>query len=758
MNSFAARFFMLCCFIAGIFTAEASELQVKTYPDGARDDETAYLFSNATSLVSFIVYTTEKPFKMEKGELALTIPSGLEIVNFGVYRDKYSKDMISCSPLNDKENIWTLSLGDRKVETVYQIYHKYPLVPWSNFVIYVYLRPSGKTVPGMKFNVDWRLSGNGIKSFEGKMKISLVPAPEGGKMPKNFYVWSQYGNDGKTVDQKSFNDFLKLAKSCGINGIIDAGGSGLPSYYSLPELLKKGFTPVQYNLLNWCLRRSPDTLAKAGFPVKDDDRAVSFTGHKPSSREDNLGGEGGLYCPSGLLLPDSPVMEYMVQEHLRYYGEGYRIFFSDFEDRSYARCFCQLCRKKFSEETGLDYASIMNLKPEELTDKYPRQWHLFRTRQNASMLKILRDRLKLSCKDIFFGINEARSDYKDISIPGSGSGLSYFPEDPVILDASVDFHDADILASGVGSMQQLELWFTRNQQGQYYVSKPVIARVSSFVNINWGYWSVLGRMEKGKTSKKFDGMGCDWRPLNQKLEIANAAAIGAKGIEVDFTPSSTDALVINAIHSGMDYVGEFEEMLDKKYRRDWEKIKVYDLTRDESPLEKTMSRGFMSRHFLSRIREYGALQYTYHQQGAQHLVSVFNWDYYQAKQIKIFIPPLMPENNFYVHVYNNGRRYLLSREDGKKEWSPSEQGKGISLDIPKGGLAAVLLSDRIRPDYKEIEIEKNFKITSSDTSLKLYFWRGKENFSVELFREIVYNKMMKNLRDHLNKMKKVSEK
>ncbi|OGV47393.1 MAG: hypothetical protein A2017_05295 [Lentisphaerae bacterium GWF2_44_16] len=726
----------------------ANGLLVKTYPDGARDDETAYLFKNSTSLVSFIVYAKEKPFELKKGELTLTIPSGLKIVNFGVYRDKYPEDMINCNLLNSEENIWTLSLGDRIVETVYQIYGKYPLVPWSTFVIYAYLRPSGKALPATKFDMAWRLSGNGIKPFEGKMKISLVSAPEGEKMPKDFFAWSAYGNDGNVADRESFDDFLKLAKNCGINGIINSG-PGLPSYYSLSELNKKGFSVIKYNLLKHCLIRPPDILAEAGFPIKDNDRAISFTGHNPSSRKDNLGGEGGIYCPSKFLLPDSPVMEYMVQEYLRFYNEGCHIFFSDYEDRSYARCYCQLCRKKFSEEAGLDYTFIMKLKPEELIEKYTRQWHLFRTRQNASMLKTLRDKLKPVCKDIFLGINEARCDYKDISIPGSGRGFSYFPEDPVILDASVDFHDADILASGVGSMQQLELWFTKNQRGQFYINKPVIARVSSFVSVNWGYWCVLGRMEKGKFSREYSGMGCDWRPLNQKLEIANAAAIGAKGIEVDFTPSSTDALVINAIHSGMDYIGEFEEMLDKKYRQNWETIKVYDLTSEKSPRKEIMEKGFMSRRFLANINKYGTLQYTYHRKDDKHLISIFNWDYYQTKQVKILLPEFSGKDNFYIHLYNDGQRHLLIQENGKKEWNAVELADGLFLEIYRGSLTAILFAEKIFPGYKEMKSEKKLNITPLDTPLKLYSWRGEENYSGELFKEVVYKTMLENMKKHI---------
>ena len=139
------------------------------------------------------------------------------------------------------------------------------------------------------------------------------------------------------------------------------------------------------------------------------------------------------------------------------------------------------------------------------------------------------------------------------------------------------------------------------------------------------------------------GLGIDYRRQLQKLEIAHDCALGVDGVEVDMRPGSADADAVTGITEGLQYALDYEDRIQWRFRKDRASVNLFDCTEGESPFAEFGPRGSLSRYIYMNIKKYGPLQAVVHADSDWRMVSIFNWDFYQSKKVRLEIPGI-PEN------------------------------------------------------------------------------------------------------------------
>ena len=720
----------------------APELEVRTYPDGIRDDRTAYLFSDEIAALSFHIYTKEpQPVKIKKGALALTLPKGLRIICAGVYRTPKT-NATECVVKDGGKNEWRMDIGTLDVNEHFKLYSHYPLLPWNTASLHFLMVAEGAASLPADFDIPWKLTGEGFKNQEGHIKTCLIPLSKKRKTPKRFKVWDFMFPYGGIVNERTWELAMKFHKDIGVNGLIQSGGAWFPECADAATFRDAGIGQIMMQSLSYSLRATPDTARKAGFNVREEDCAVNILGNRmPDNSFSCLNKlSSNYYCYAGILEDNSPAMDWIMNGYKKYIDPGCRWFFDDYESSPYDFCYCPKCRAAFARYSGLPEDECMTSSPAALIYAHPFEWHCFKTDQTGKVLAKIRSALVKISPDIRIGFNENMVRYEYYLPRFNGYGASYWAEDPRITDPYIDFHDADALGSGLETIYALDLFFQKKPSGEFWVNKPVIARVCSFIWVNWQYHITLARMEDAR--RKSAVMGCDMRPLNQKLEIANSAAVGVKGIETASSIFSSDALVVNGVVRGLDYVAEFEDLVDVRNRLDWKAAEMYDSTAVKSPYHDTERQGTQGKFYYNSAKKFGFIQYTCHRSSEGFLLSIFNWDYYQAKNVSVKFPDMF-SGAFYLHLYKDGDRLLCVKDDQKEIWDASELRRGVSLEIPAGGICALLAADKPRTDYTR-SVGAVSEQVSTKNRIELYSWRKPPVDDLRYFYEYPYNVIMKN--------------
>jgi hypothetical protein len=720
---------------------------IRTYPDGYRDDGVGSIYSDTTSVISFYLWHKEgeKPFTASNVQVTLELPDGLTVNSFGVYRKLMEGDAISSRNEDNGKHLWTLHAGKIKLDEPYRMYAQFPLVPWTTACIQVYLRPENGAKLPKDFIIDWKVAAEEMSPLSGTMKIEIFPVQEVPPL-KRFRVWTYLGMYTATYNKATYSDTLKMYRNMGVNGLINSGGEWIPPLYSFEELNKKGFSLIEAaNIQNGFTVLPSKLEEKMGVTLSEDDYAVSLNGERTTDASRAIAVHSqcpNYYCLTKMQEHSSPVFKHMLGLYEESAGKGFRYFFCDYEHTAFEDCFCPLCRKAFALSTGLPEDECLALKPLDLTGRYTSSWYRFRTAQMGLVLNAVAMELRKTYPDVEVGFND-NFHSAEYFIPDFDSyGFAMWAEDPRVLDPYLDFHDGDVLTGALSSIYQTDLFFQKNSKGAPIITKPVIPRVLSFLAVNWGYHCVFGRMDQGRNDPKFGGMGVDIRPLMQKLEIAHSAALGAAGIEVDLTLSRCDARTARGVCEGLGYVSEFEDVISAKNRQEWNAVKVYDCTEEESPYHTIGPKGFSGRIFYGYATKYGFIQFVNHRFTDGFLTSIFNWDFYQDKKIKVCFPD-MPPGDYHVSMYMEGEKFHCV--NGRKEtWAAEELAAGVGVEMPAGGICAVQVSLMLRPGFTKTCQAKSF--AKSGKEVVLYAWRKpKSEDNSKMFKESVYDNILKRM-------------
>ena len=710
-NIFSISMFALLCMLS----CGAEKLEVRTFPDGYRDNRVGSIFSDAPSVLLLHTWAKEKAFRSDHVRIMLTLPENIRIGHFSIGRSSRGKGNITSESDGNGGRKWTLSAGRVNYKSVYKLSaHQWrPEVPWTDSSVVVFISPEGE-VPS-RFTASWEIAGSNIETIAGEMKFFTLSAPKLTAKPKNLSVWSRMGmysgkNSPGAWTTEYYLAVLHTMRDAGVTGIMESGGNWLPhSIYPVSRLHSDfGFETIALNCLSYSQRTAPEAMSAAGFKVMDSDIKINAAGRTMREKKQC---PKQMFCYSAMQEKDSPVRAYMRFFYQKYIDKGFRIFFSDYEPSIYDCCYCEKCRRAFAVFSGVDEKKCLNMKAGELAAEYPFKWYLFRCDLYGRFLKLLGNELGVP---IGWNSNIVNN---DIYLPPLKSfGWSGFAEDPRIFDKYVAFHNADTLATGVGSIMGVAGFMQKYPDGRPVLSKPVIARATSLHWVNWGFICIYGRYDFA-LAKGFKGLGVDFRRKLHKLEIASDFSLGVAGVEVSASPFSADAEALTGIAEGIQFAVDFEDYIKPETRLPCEMLKLYDCTATPSPYAEIMKQGYLSNWFKLVTDKYGLIHSAVHGEKDWRFIALFNWDYHQAKKLR-FIPENLPEGRYFLNISIDNRKAALPRL-----FSVSELKKGIMIELPSGGMAGILISKK--KVFSEAEINLPSHMDGREIKFRLPVRSGK---------------------------------
>jgi len=723
------------------------EAVIKTFPDGYRDDGEGSVFSDATSVISFYLWHREKeaPFTIDNTRLTLDMPDALEVAGFGVYRTPFEESgAVASGPASDGKRVWTLNAGRIRVRAAHSLSGRWGFA-WTTSNIQVYVRPEAGKRPPRKLEIVWQLEGDGLDTGSGTMRLATFPVQKAPPLQR-FQVWSTIGMFGGSYGEATFADQLRVFHDIGVNGVMETAGSNLPPFANPEELGKQGFSMVKSFTIRRVLPLPPAKLEERyGVTLSEEDYAVNLNGERttdPSKLTNYHTTCTNYYCLTRLQDPSSPVFNCLCGLYREYAEDGFRYFWSDYEHSAFEECYCPLCRKAFAESAGLPERECLELKPLDLIAKHTVPWYRFRTAQIGMVLQAASREVRKSIPDVRIGYQD-NFHHEEYFMPEFDSyGFAHLAEDPRILDPYLDFHDSDTIGSALQTVYDADLYFQKDSKGESIVKKPLVARACGFIWLSWSPHVVFQRMEQGKSSDKFTGLGGDIRPLCQKLEIANLAAVGVSGVELDVSSSVCDARVIRGVSDALAYVAEFEDLIKRGNRLKWDIVEAFDCTDGRSPFHEIGPKGYSGKFTYLYIKKFGFIQFVSHKEGDRFLTSVFNWDLYQDKKLKVCFPGIEPGDH-YVSLYLEGERIHCTNGD-KETWTSEDLEKGVGVEIPAGGICAIQIGPTLRPGYAVKSPAKAF--ANAGKKQLLYTWRKpKSEDSAEVWKEQCYDRILKRL-------------
>ena len=725
----------LACSLPLMLPAEAPSpaLIVKTFPNGYRDDDIAYLYRDRLSTVSFYLFAAGQPVPMKDVVLELGLPNGIGVRSYAFFNSNRK-----CYDMQREEReaatLWRLRCEDRVVRkqfsvtrwTVYSFYH-----------VYVYLEPAA---PAREtFALAWRFCGGAIAPVSGSIQARLLPGPTGRRNPRRFVAWTGDGYHSEMLDEVEYDSFLGLARECGITGVVQAG---LPNKrerrLKWPDRVKeRGFTLVDRTII--------PKYVRASFPKSERDRV-------PADEEYRMllanGNRGRALCPSMLATKGTPFFDMLMADLAEAYTRGFRHFFVDYEMPIYTGCYCGHCRRSFAKHLHIQPDAATGQTPLDLIHRHTLDWYRFRSWQTGRLFQCWKQAVQPTCPDIQLGLNATFS-FPTLHTKGLGYGTSFlFCEDPRFTDLGVDFHNTDQIKGGLEDITRMKLWFTPADSYGVKITKPVIARAGAFCDINWNYFCVVGRRAYVRSKNRL--MGCDRRAELLKLQIANMAALGVRGVEIQFGTDITDALITNETDKAMEFVAEFEDFLLDGRRIDSGRIQAHDLTEGTSPYHEIGPKGHFDRiYFYDPGQRYGFVQYQAIDRGGERLVALFNWDLHQPKRLSIRAP-VDERSPVFVHAFIDGERALLVPRRDVTAWSADDLSRGVSADVPAAGVAGLWLSTRRQAGYTEI-LESVPCAVEGKSAIDLMSWRAPTPAEPTTagFEQHIYNRCLREMKKRL---------
>ena len=740
------RLFKLILFSVScaLVNLNASDLLIRTYPDGARDDQTAYLLTNNIVPISFYVFSAKTSgLLLDEPKLLLSMPKDIELINYSIFNnDKHlkSNDEIYPPPSFEQQaNINHYIINCEKSRSPLNVFKATKWTIYSPYHVYVFIKiPQDMT--DKSFDIKWQFNDD-KKLTNGVVKVKALAVREHTVKPEKFMIWSGLGYTNGLLSKTVLSSYLDTMRHYGITHLLNEGLPHKGSNRSLSEetihmILNKGLGLVDREAMNKVFRPGVLGLKKEGveLPIKD-----FYT--------DLLGKLGKLpICPSSTIANGGSFCFKQACEQIKEdYQKGYRWFFFDLEQKIYFMCYCKECRTAFADFIKKDKAFVVNAVALDLIYKYPLDWYKFRSLQTGKTMDLMRRMVKKTCPEAQIGINNALS-IPWANIKGLGQGGTAFAEDPGIIDFGVDFHNTDALKGGLSDVIINKLY--SDKKNRYYgeITKPVIARSGFFCDINWNYFCILGRAE---LSKQQNGVfGCDKRPELLKLAVANNAANGAIGVEIS-APDITDALCYNSLSKAIEYIGKFEDLIDLSHKQPEEKILVWDLTSDNSPYDEIGKSNYYDRlYFYGPAKKYGFIQYTFHKKADEYLISMFNWDLYQDKDTKVSLD-VAHNDKYFVTAFIDGSDFAITNAN-KTQWSSLELKEGISLKIPAGSVCALKISTKASKIKLTKKSDLSFKVGKESKAIDLEAWRTNQKPSLTPLKIMIYNLELKRLKKELN--------
>lgn len=182
---------------------------------------------------------------------------------------------------------------------------------------------------------DWR-SGADIE-LANKLEIVLLPKPCG-IQPENIPIYIAAPNINALISNEEASELLKTFKICGINGVFIDGSHG-PLAYFIDRARKLDVKIMHLLISNRKYATYEDITKGKSYVQNNKDSALINQHYKKSPYEAPM-------CPLYFMNEASPFVKEKLQRQAE---QGVDSFLFDIEFSPLSSCYCERCRKKFSE-------------------------------------------------------------------------------------------------------------------------------------------------------------------------------------------------------------------------------------------------------------------------------------------------------------------------------------------------------------------------------------------------------------------------
>jgi|GEM_PF-4897879 hypothetical protein len=713
----------------------AAGLYVDTNPNAYRGDDAVSFERGQLGQLVFYIFNDDGRTPLSEPVLTVTLPDSVKLLKYGILNDQpgfISPNRLYSEFEATKANGFTTYVLKGEDQAQLKTYAPGKWTIYCNYHIYLYLDVTGGAPA--QFPVKWEIRSQG-GSAQGELKAQAVTAPAA-RRPASFQVWTDPGFDNRIYDRDILERVGKLYRHSGVTHVINShfpyttkGGSLTPAQAEI--LHGGGLGLIDRYLIPGLFETEPGVLN-----LPENEALLTFRNIRSRTRADRFKVNSLQLCPSALVAGGGSKLlrQYASDMAKKAKEQKYTAFFCDYEKDIYDNCYCADCRKSFAGYAGQDPELIAGLDALELMRRYPLELYRFRSYQTGLMYDALRKLVKAEAPEAQVGINSALWNVKE-NTPGLGNGFVYFAEDPRFLDFGVDFHNTDTIKGGLEDVVRNGLY------ASFDFKKPVIARAGGFCDINWHYFCVLSR--KGWARQNNEPFAAIIRPRQLKLSVANVAAAGIQGVEVQVAPDVSDAACRTGLREALDFIAEFEPFFNSGHRAAPGAAAAYgdrQVSAEYRKLGETSH--FAKYYFYGPVAEYGAVQPVFREKGGERLAALFNWDVFGARPVRVAFPGLS-EPRYQVVLYLDGKKQRVDGPEGAV-WSAGALANGVSVVLPPAAVAGVTVA----PYADGGGTLPVLAYQKPDPSLQLLepdSWRNAKKPSSKAFMEHIFNHCIKRL-------------
>ena len=318
----------------GIFLRKNLVLNHTTFsPQWGNDNKKGY-FAQGTIQSTGVRLSSPFVWAVSNMTLNILLPKEIRLDIYQPELRKYSK--YSKSPAVIKE------IGDN---VLYEIIFPGPIPKlnhsWGPNTLNLYFNVDcigeGKSLIEKKGRIwfDWR-SGADIE-LANKLEIVLLPKPCG-IQPENIPIYIAAPNINALISNEEASELLKTFKICGINGVFIDGSHG-PLAYFIDRARKLDVKIMHLLISNRKYATYEDITKGKSYVQNNKDSALINQHYKKSPYEAPM-------CPLYFMNEASPFVKEKLQRQAE---QGVDSFLFDIEFSPLSSCYCERCRKKFSE-------------------------------------------------------------------------------------------------------------------------------------------------------------------------------------------------------------------------------------------------------------------------------------------------------------------------------------------------------------------------------------------------------------------------
>lgn len=699
---------LLCAAISCVF---GSELKTYVYPSLIYDDGRCSFYQDRNSLLSFLFFhNADKPLNDvdTASRLILELPTQFELTQAVIMDgwktpcmtyDKFTSEDVSRDGMAYRRH--TLPLPKSAIRPAI----RKPLAGGmfggtSNNILNVSVKPNGNAPE--KFTVYWEITGKYQDRGAFPGYTVALPPPAGKKLRTLLLSHAPSVNLG--FSDQMLENLAAVYKHVGVQWVNaqlpDGPNRGNRSLWEKAGFQFYGGGSLMHVLIN---------LGMEGRSASPDlsDYLVGLDG-KRAFNTDPRAYHGRIWCPTAAITPGRYPWKLFQERAKNEIEQGCEMLDIDLETHTWSHCFCPDCRREFST-----FAKVPddNLPPAELVRKYPLQWYKFRSEQT----RIIYARLKESFPQVKIGANTVLHHFEQ-DLGDLKYGMCDFAEDPRLFGGSIEYVLADTLAGGVYDGISVDAM-------RRSVTVPIIAVAGSSYCVGFDMHCTAAR--KMTADMTGDTYGYNRRADFNKLSILHLAASGAAGLRLELE----EAAVARSAAEAVRILAEIEDFYLDGARSD-EILKVADLTSKPTPWNDDRSRvgGQVWRHFYDKYC--GLVQYRVHRLNGKTLISLFNWDPFQAKEWHLSLAENAKDPLYLTDVIAGG---------GIK-W----ERQGVKVQVPSYGFRIFLLA-----------AEKPAKIDSTVAAVQpaaakpynQYAWRQATQIDIGKVAEKGIAEAMKRLND-----------